>query len=485
MRYLTVFLTLICMVFAADAAKADKRVAFVVGNGAYKNVAQLPNPPIDAKAMAQVLRNVGFEVVEGSNLTRDAMTERLLEFGKKAEGADIAVFFYAGHGIAISGTNYLLPIDADIKSEMDVKLGAAINIDLTLDQTMSDAKVKLVFLDACRDNPFAAKIKSNSATRSVSVGAGLAEMKSGEGTLIAFATGPGQTALDGTGGGNSPFTHALIDQITQPGAEIQQAMTKVRAEVNEQTNKGQLPWGHTNLIGSVYLNPAAAPAAAAAPSVAPAPVTSTASNTDVELEFWRSIKDSNKPEEINAYLSSYPNGQFKSLALSRIASLDTNGSNNNGANNGSTNNAAVPQTRNLTSVDPATYNAESNQVTEDQIGLDKGQRRDVQRRLNGLGFDTKVNGKFDEETRAVIMRWQAARGYPKSGFLNQLQHKALLGEIISAQATTDEESSEGGGSSRRHRSGGGGGGGGGGRHYRSGGPNPGAFIGGMMGGLFR
>ena len=132
---------------------------------------------------------------------------------------------YAGHGIAVSGTNYLLPVDADIKSEMDVKLGAAINIDLTLDQTMGDAKVKLVFLDACRDNPFAAKIKSNSATRSVNVQSGLAEMKSGEGTLIAFATGPGQTALDGQEGNNSPFTRALIDNITKPGVEIQQAMT--------------------------------------------------------------------------------------------------------------------------------------------------------------------------------------------------------------------------------------------------------------------
>src|ERR1700753_484952 len=149
MRNLTIFLSLICIVFAADAAKADKRVAFVVGNGAYKNVAALPNPPIDAKAMATLLRNVGFDVVEGTNLTRDAMTSRLLEFGKKAEGADVALFFYAGHGIAISGTNYLLPVDAEIKSEMDVKLGSAINIDLTLDQTMSDAKVKLVFLDPC------------------------------------------------------------------------------------------------------------------------------------------------------------------------------------------------------------------------------------------------------------------------------------------------------------------------------------------------
>src|SRR5580698_367880 len=304
MRYLTVILSLICMIFTANAAKADRRVAFVVGNGAYKNVAQLPNPPVDAKAMASTLRNVGFEVVEGTDLTRDKMTEKLLDFGKRAQGADIAVFFYAGHGIAISGTNYLLPIDADIKSEMDVKLGAAINIDLTLDQTMGDAKVKLVFLDACRDNPFAAKIKSNS-TRSVSVGSGLAEMKSGEGTLIAFATGPGQTALDGQEGTNSPFTRALIAHITTPGVEIQQAMTEVRAQVNEETSKGQLPWGHTNLIGAVYLNPAPTPAPGAA-SVAAAPAaggTAVASNnnsgSDVELEFWRSVKESNKPEELN------------------------------------------------------------------------------------------------------------------------------------------------------------------------------------------
>src|ERR1700737_3586182 len=362
MRYLTVALCLICMLFTAQAAKADRGVARCVGNGAYKNVAQLPNPPIDAKAMASVLRNVGFGVVEGPNLTRDKMTEKLLDFGKRAQGADIAVFFYAGHGIAISGTNYLLPVDADIKSEMDVKLGAAINIDLTLDQTMGDAKVKLVFLDACRDNPFAAKIKSNSATRSVSVGSGLAEMKSGEGTLIAFATGPGQTALDGTDGQNSPFTRALISHITQPGIEIQQAMTEVRAQVNEETSKGQLPWGHTNLIGSVYLNPAkpapAAPATAAAPASgrAPAAVASSATGPDVELEYSRSAKDSKKPEELNSYISQYPNGQFKTLALSRIAALE---------------NGTLPDkeksdvTRNLAACgDPATFTDDSSQLTE-------------------------------------------------------------------------------------------------------------------------
>src|SRR4249920_2153185 len=281
MRYLSVILSLICMLFTAVSAHAEKRVAFVVGNGAYKNVAQLPNPAVDAKAMAGVLRNVGFDVVEGTNLTRDKMTEKLLDFGKKAEGADVAVFFYAGHGIAVNGINYLLPVDADLKSEMDVKLGAAINVDLTLEQTMSDAKVKLVFLDACRDNPFAAKIRSAKATRSVSVASGLAEMKSGEGTLIAFATGPGQTALDGEVGTNSPFTRALMANLTTPGMEIQQAMTKVRAQVNEETGKGQLPWGHTNLIGSVYLNPAPAPAGGPT-AAAPSAPTSVAAASEVE-----------------------------------------------------------------------------------------------------------------------------------------------------------------------------------------------------------
>jgi len=470
MRTLTIIVSLMCMALSVSAAKADRRVAFVVGNGAYKNVAQLPNPPIDAKAMASTLRNVGFEVIEGSNLSRDQMTEKLLDFGRKAQGSDIAVFYYAGHGIAVGGTNYLLPIDADIKSEMDVKLGAAINVDLTLDQTMGDAKVKLVFLDACRDNPFAAKIKSNSATRSVNVSSGLAEMKSGEGTLIAFATGPGQTALDGQEGNNSPFTRALIDNIAKPGVEIQQAMTSVRAQVNEETHKGQLPWGHTNLIGAVYLNQAPTTQVAnAAPTATAAPVAVTG-NSEAEVEFWRSVKESNKPEELNAYLSAYPNGQFKPLALARLAAIQ---------------NGPSTTTRNLNAgVDPATFTDDATQLTEDQIGLDKGQRRDVQRRLTGLGFDTKVTGAFSDETRTVLKRWQAARGYPSTGFLNKLQHKALLSEIIASAPVASDDGAK---PARRaapaqaqsapapRHSGGG----------DAGAAFMGGVVGGMMGGMFR
>ena len=467
MRFLIAAISAATFLISANAAQADKRVAFVVGNGAYKNVASLPNPAIDARSMAKLLRNVGFDVVEGANLTRDKMTEKLLDFGKKAEGADVALFFYAGHGIAVNGTNYLLPVDADLKSEMDVKLGSAINVDVTLEQTMSDAKVKLVFLDACRDNPFAARIRSAKATRGVSVQTGLAEMKSGEGTLIAFATGPGQTALDGEVGTNSPFTRALMANIAAPGAEIQQAMTKVRAQVNEETSKGQLPWGHTNLIGTVYLNPA--PVTSSSTTEAPnAAAVAAGPASEMELEFWRSIKNSNKPEELNAYLFNYPNGQFKSLALARIASLD---------------NPQNPMTRNLSpGIDPATFSDEASQVSEDQLGLDRRQRRNVQRLLTSLGFDTKVSGNFDDATRTVISRWQAARGYPKSGYLNALQHKALQSEILAtrvASASSEASDDEPARQSRRR------GGGGGGRHSQRSSGGPGALFGGMMGGIFR
>jgi peptidoglycan hydrolase-like protein with peptidoglycan-binding domain len=195
----------------------------------------------------------------------------------------------------------------------------------------------------------------------------------------------------------------------------------------------------------------------------------------VELEFWRSIKDSSKPEELNAYLSNYPNGQFRSLALSRIASLESG--------------PKPDATRNLTTgIDPATFKDEANQTTEDQIGLDKGQRRDVQRRLTGLGFDTKVTGQFDPGTRGVITRWQAARGYPKSGYLNRLQHKALLSEIVAAAPTASSEEERpkqrraapsGGGQQAAPQQ----------RHYQqNNGPDPagaGRFIGGVMGGMLR
>jgi peptidoglycan hydrolase-like protein with peptidoglycan-binding domain len=251
-------------------------------------------------------------------------------------------------------------------------------------------------------------------------------------------------------------------------------MTSVRAQVNEETHKGQLPWGHTNLIGAVYLNPAqqTQQVANAAPTAAGSvPAMSSGNSDGVELEYWRSVKESNKPEELNAYLTAYPNGQFKALALARLAAIKSGPS---------------TTTRNLNAgVDPATFTDDASQLTEDQIGLDKGQRRDVQRRLTGLGFDTKVTGAFNDETRSVLKRWQAARGYPSTGYLNKLQHKALLSEIVAATpATASEDSPK---PARRasapaqssapaqQRSGGG----------DAGAAFVGGVVGGMMGGMFR
>ena len=302
MRYPPSFFPLICMAFTAGAAQAEKRVAFVVGNGTYKNVAPLPNPSIDAKAMASALRNVGFEVVEGSNLTRDKMTERLLDFGKKAQGADVALFFYAGHGIAISGTNYLLPIDADIKSEMDVKLGAAINIDLTLEQTMGDAKVKLVFLDACRDNPFAAKIKSNSRNpqRHGADRPRRNEIRRRHPDRVRDR--PGTDRARRQGRQQQPVHARAACQPHPAGMEIQQAMTKVRAQVNEETNKGQLPWGHTNLIGAVYLNGAPAPGAVAAAAPAAGPLEGIRRRTGV-LALDQGFQQAGRAQRLSDQLS--------------------------------------------------------------------------------------------------------------------------------------------------------------------------------------
>lgn len=466
MRYFTIILSLICVIFTVNAAQADKRVAFVVGNGAYKNVPQLPNPPFDARAMASLLRNIGFEVIEGTDLTHDEMTSKLLEFAKKARDADVAIFYYAGHGLALDGTNYLLPVDATITSKADVKLGAGIDVDTTLQETMADAKVKLVLLDACRNDPFVNAIREHS-TRSVVIPQGLAEMHSAKGTLIAFATSPGQTALDGPKGTHSPFTAALLSHLSERGVEIQQVMTQVRAEVYDQTHDAQLPWGNTNLIGSVYLNPAPAQTATA-PSVAVTPaVASTSPTADVELEFWRSVKDSDKPEELNAYLTKYPNGQFKTLALARLAEIK---------------NGPSTTSRDLSAVDPKTFTADADQSTEDQLHLDRGQRRDVQRRLTRLGFRTRITGRLDDRTRDELKKWQRARGYPVTGYLNELQHNALLSEVVATADSsdhTDRTEPHHVAHYRSHNRNS--------PHYRRDG-NPGAFmghvIGGMVGGIF-
>ncbi|RPI42000.1 MAG: hypothetical protein EHM67_07360, partial [Hyphomicrobiaceae bacterium] len=184
---------------AAPAALAEKRVALVLGNAAYQNTTPLTSPTHDAADLAAVLSRLGFDVVEGSDLDKRAMERLIRQFGVKLAGADVALFFYAGHGLQVGGQNYLVPTDAKLASEGDVDF-EGLALALVMRQMEREAKTSLVLLDACRDNPLARNLaRSTGSTRSSQVGQGLAEVRTGVGTLIAFSTQPGYVALDGAG----------------------------------------------------------------------------------------------------------------------------------------------------------------------------------------------------------------------------------------------------------------------------------------------
>jgi uncharacterized caspase-like protein len=420
-----------------SGALAERRVALVVGNSSYAHAVKLPNPQNDAEAIAQLLTASGFDVVLGTNLTREGLLERIGQFADAARVAETALFFYAGHAIQLDGKNYLIPVDADLKNELQAK-SRTIDMDTVLQDAMGEAKRKVVLLDACRDNPFTKQIQASlPKTRSSALQTGLAEMRPSEGTLIAFATGPGQVALDGEGA-HSPFTRALLAHLPKPGVEIRHALTNVRAQVQEETRKQQLPWENTNMVGFFYLVPGAAvnPQTSDRPTTAAvtAAVTSAFDPRMLELEFWNSVKASAQPADYQAYLEKYPNGTFSQLAKSRLAGLASPGATPTlGLAPGA---AAAP---------PAVAGgdiraAEANQATEDAIGLDRSKWRDIQKRLTGLGFSTRgVDGGVGQNTRKAVALWQSARSYPQSGYLNRLQHQALLAEPVSIAADKDED----------------------------------------------
>ena len=240
-------------------ASLSRRIALVIGNAAYAHAPRLDNPANDARVIAQSLRGMGFEVSDGIDLDRTAMTRLIADFLRAAATADTAVLFYAGHGVQIDGQNYLLPVDVkfngvnDLTSEMT-------NVGTILAGLDDGIRANIVILDACRNNPFARKVvESRDAGRSVSAPSGLASPSSlgkgatsGAGTLLAFSTAPDQVALDGEGA-NSPFSLALAHHIGTPGLEVQQMLTRVRAEVVAATHSKQVPWSNSSLLGELYL----------------------------------------------------------------------------------------------------------------------------------------------------------------------------------------------------------------------------------------
>jgi hypothetical protein len=274
----------------------------VIGNSAYKQVPALDNPANDATDLADKLGKIGFEVLRGLDLDYAGMRDIIRRFGEKMTGADVALMFYAGHGLQVAGKNYLVPVDAKIASQADVDF-ATIDLDLVLRAMEADNRTNIVFLDACRDNPLAQKLAANMGTRSASVGRGLAQAQAGVGTLIAYSTQPGNVALDGQGR-NSPFTSALLKTIDSPGLSLGDVMIAVRNDVLQATNGQQVPWDHSSMTGQFYFVPPAAGQGAS----------TTNAQATLEIAFWNSIKDSKNPQLFDAYLKRYPSGAFADIA---------------------------------------------------------------------------------------------------------------------------------------------------------------------------
>jgi tetratricopeptide (TPR) repeat protein len=236
---------------APQIAPVDRRVALVIGNSKYQHAVQLPNPSNDAADISQALRKLRFDVIEGRDLDRRGMEDRIRAFGRKVEGADLALLFYAGHGMQVGGKNYLVPVDAKLERTGDLSLDT-IELGQIIAQMEAEKRVNLIFLDACRDNPLARSFARSLGTRSTAVGSGLAAIHSAVGTMIAYATQPDNVALDGSGR-NSPFTAALLKHIATPRLEISALMKRVRADVIAATHEKQVPWDHSSLVGDVVL----------------------------------------------------------------------------------------------------------------------------------------------------------------------------------------------------------------------------------------
>jgi TPR repeat protein len=313
LRGLALLLVLATHTATALAAR-ESRVALVIGNSAYQNTATLTNPRNDALDVAVVFKQLGFKVIEGLDLDKAGMDRKIRDFAEALTSAEVAAFFYAGHGMQVGGQNYLVPIDAKAASgsALDFEM---VRLDLVQRTMEREAKTNLVFLDACRDNPLSRNLSRSMGTRSADVGHGLAVVESGVGTLISFSTQPGNVALDGQGR-NSPFAEALVKHMSASSDDLSSILIAVRNDVMSATANKQVPWEHSALRARFYFR---APAAAEPAAVAPPPV--LPGDTQLELAFWNTVKDSGDAAALQAYIDRYPKGTFSGLAAVMIERL--------------------------------------------------------------------------------------------------------------------------------------------------------------------
>lgn len=309
----------------ASPALADRRIALVVGNSAYRFATPLANPSNDATRVAEKLRAIGFEVTLALDQDGQSFRVTLGEFSEAALGADLALFFYAGHGIEMSGRNFLIPIDSAMKSEATASF-ETVSLDQVLTAVQGAKSLGIVMLDACRDNPFGATMKRSSGTRAVSRGLAPVPLDQGSALLVSFAAEPGNTADDGDAQ-HSPYTEAFLEILDEPGMEVGRVFRALRARVKEKTNGRQQPVFENRLPDyDVFLSPPVAAGETAGQVVIPAstePALPSPPERGVDPMgmFFEAVR-SNDSGKLSAFVSMFPSHPRAEDARKMMESLE-------------------------------------------------------------------------------------------------------------------------------------------------------------------
>ncbi|MGH6846247.1 MAG: caspase family protein [Methylocella sp.] len=309
-RLIPLLLGLFIWCSASSNALAEKRVALVIGNGAYKNAVHLPNPANDAQDVAAALTRTGFETIAGFDLDKAGMDEHAIRFARMARNADVAIFYYSGHAMQFAGVNYLMPIDAKLTDEADLR--RMMRVDDIVADLQQAKNLRILVLDACRDNPLAEEMKrSIGLTRAVSMQHGLVKIDSPEGMIVAYATQAGRTAEDGNGR-NSPYTGAFLKHI-EATEEIGTVFRRIGSDVYDATGHAQLPELSLSLIGEFYLR--------GKPPVAPV-MQSEQSDTCAGADaHWKKAEMIGTKVGFEDHLSRFPNCAFADSARAKLSAL--------------------------------------------------------------------------------------------------------------------------------------------------------------------
>ena len=296
LAFATLLLTVLMIVGVHAPEACAARRAFIVGNSSYASAPHLPNPANDARDLAQRLEGLDYQVTLLVDARRSAFLQAYQAFIASLRPDDLALLYFAGHGLQIGGENYLFPIDASVDSEADAK-SRLVPLNALLADLSRASRTRIVILDACRNNPFGDKLAEEPATRSAGLSRGLARVYAGVGSFIAYSTQPGNVALDGRGR-NSPFTDALLRHMAEPGADVHAVMRRVRADVQRTTSEQQVPWENSSLVDEVAFH-------AGGVSPSPAPRATASSPTDQTAALPRTPV----PARSYAYVSGLdPNG---------------------------------------------------------------------------------------------------------------------------------------------------------------------------------